>query len=141
VPPHEHATFYCSSALTLNITREVMKESGFRPRRVSSKRRRAGSPSSATTWVGLEQFFEPNREILVAHDADGVLAALSLSPSHARAWPSEPARASFSNTQDTAEEVGIAVIPVGKQRVTKQRYAHTDVSSSRLVRRPPKSSR
>jgi hypothetical protein len=42
---------------------------------------------------------------------------------------------------DTAEEVGIAVIPVGKQRVTKQRYAHTDVSSSRLVRRPPKSSR
>jgi spore maturation protein CgeB len=92
VPPHEHATFYCSSALTLNITREVMKECGFCPSARLFEAAACGVPVVSDTWVGLEQFFEPNREILVAHDADGVLAALSLSPS-ARARVAERARA------------------------------------------------
>jgi spore maturation protein CgeB len=81
VAPGQHANFYCSSALTLNITREAMKECGFCPSARLFEAAACGVPVVTDSWPGLELFFEPEREILVARDTDGVLAALSLSPS------------------------------------------------------------
>ena len=37
-----------------------------------------GAPVLSDAWEGLDEFFAPGREILVAHDTDDVLAALEL---------------------------------------------------------------
>ena len=39
----------------------------------------SGVPVLSDTWEGLDAFFEPGREILVAHGTDDALEALSLS--------------------------------------------------------------
>jgi spore maturation protein CgeB len=92
VAPDQHPAFYCSSAMTLNITRDVMKESGFCPSARLFEAAACGVPVLSDSWPGLELFFEPEREILVARGTDCVLAALSLSPA-ARARMVERARA------------------------------------------------
>lgn len=92
VAPGDHAAFYCSSSLTLNITRQVMTASGYCPSARLFEAAACGVPVVSDSWPGLEQFFEPGREILVAHSTDCVLAALSLSPAE-RAKVAEGARA------------------------------------------------
>jgi spore maturation protein CgeB len=91
VAPGEHAAFYCASSLTLNITRQVMSETGYCPSARLFEAAACGVPVLSDTWPGLEYFFEPDREILVAHSTECVLAALSLSPL-ARAKVAERAR-------------------------------------------------
>ncbi len=92
VAPADHPAFYCSSSLTLNITRQAMTESGYCPSARLFEAAACGVPVISDWWPGLDCFFEPGREILVAHDTECVLAALSLSPL-ARAKLAERARA------------------------------------------------
>jgi spore maturation protein CgeB len=37
-----------------------------------------GTPVVSDDWVGLDTFFEPGSEIVLAHDADDVAAALTM---------------------------------------------------------------
>ncbi|HEY8521586.1 MAG TPA: glycosyltransferase, partial [Gammaproteobacteria bacterium] len=78
VPPPDHATFYCSSRLTLNVTRRAMAEMGYCPSGRLFEAAACGTPLVSDAWPGLERFFEPGSEILVASSADDVTSALSL---------------------------------------------------------------
>lgn len=78
VPPPEHATFYCSSRMTLNVTRRAMAEMGYCPSGRLFEAAACGTPLLSDAWPGLERFFEPGSEILVAASADDVTAALSM---------------------------------------------------------------
>ncbi|WP_181706416.1 glycosyltransferase family protein [Chthonobacter rhizosphaerae] len=92
LPPDAHPAFYASSRLTLNITREAMARSGWCPSGRLFEAAACGAVLLSDTWPGLDQFFEPGREILIARTTDDTLAALDLSAAE-RARIAEAARA------------------------------------------------
>jgi len=69
---HEHNAFNASTRLVLNVSRECMAQMGYSP--ATRVFEAAGVAACLVTdaWEGIEQFFEPEREILVARDADDV---------------------------------------------------------------------
>ncbi|HYD52327.1 MAG TPA: glycosyltransferase [Gemmatimonadaceae bacterium] len=74
--PHEHPAFYASSRLTLNVTRGAMASMGWCPSGRLFEAAACGVPIVTDAWDGLDAFFAPGEEVLVARDADDVLAAL-----------------------------------------------------------------
>lgn len=79
MPPPDHPSFFCSSSWTLNITRGAMAAVGYCPSGRLFEATSCGTPVVTDWFSGLDEFFEPSREVLVAQDTDGVLAALDLS--------------------------------------------------------------
>lgn len=78
VAPPDHAAFYSSSRLTLNITRRAMAETGYCPSGRLFEAAACGTPILSDSWEGLDQFFEPGREILVAQNTEDAVAAMRL---------------------------------------------------------------
>src|ERR1044071_1280050 len=79
VPPSAHASFFSSSALTLNVTRGAMARMGYCPSGRLFEAAACGTAIVSDEWAGFETFFEPGVEILVARDTDDVIAAMQLS--------------------------------------------------------------
>ncbi|MFP3940011.1 MAG: glycosyltransferase [Thermoanaerobaculia bacterium] len=80
VPPPRHPAFYCSSPATLNVTRGPMAENGYCPSGRLFEAAACGVPVVSDVWPGLETFFEPGREILLARSTDDVVGAVELGP-------------------------------------------------------------
>lgn len=78
VPPHLHPAFYCSSRLTLNITRKAMAEMGYCPSGRLFEAAACGTSILSDWWEGLDQFFAPDSEILIARTTDDAVRALEL---------------------------------------------------------------
>jgi spore maturation protein CgeB len=78
LPPAEHPAFFSSSRLTLNVTRAPMAELGYCPSGRLFEAAACGTPLLTDHWEGLEQFFVPGREILVATDAEAVVSAMAI---------------------------------------------------------------
>lgn len=78
LPPCEHAAFFCSSRLTLNVTRHAMADMGWCPSGRLFEAAACGVPVISDLWAGLEDFFEPGRELLVARGPEEVLSTLGL---------------------------------------------------------------
>src|SRR5829696_6183111 len=74
--PPQHATFYSSSRLTLNVTRAAMAAAGYCPSGRLFEAAACGAPILTDWWTGLEHFFTPGREVLVAASTDDAVAAL-----------------------------------------------------------------
>ncbi|MEI9408910.1 glycosyltransferase family protein [Mesorhizobium salmacidum] len=81
LPPADHPAFFSSSRLTLNVTREAMAQKGWCPSGRLFEAAACGAAIITDAWPGLADFFEPGREVLLAHDTDDVVAALQL-PEH-----------------------------------------------------------
>lgn len=77
--PGEHASFYSSSGMTLNITRGPMAASGYCPSGRLFEATACGATVLSDWWEGLDTFFEPARELLIARQTQDVLDALELS--------------------------------------------------------------
>lgn len=73
VPPAGHPDFYCSAALTVSVTREPMARMGYCPSGRLFEAAACGVPVLGDWWEGLDRFFEPDREILVARSAGEAL--------------------------------------------------------------------
>jgi len=78
VPPAEHAAFYCSARLNLNVTRSPMAALGYCPSGRLFEAAACGAALLSDTWPGLELFYEPGEQILTASSCDDVVAALCL---------------------------------------------------------------
>ncbi|PWU07210.1 MAG: glycosyltransferase [Terriglobia bacterium] len=74
--PADHPAFYCSCKLTLNVTRGVMARVGMCPSGRLFEAAACGAPVLSDWWEGLDQFFEPGTEILIARNTEDVLDAL-----------------------------------------------------------------
>lgn len=85
VPPHEHAAFLCSSRITLNVTRAHMSRLGFCPSRRMFEAAACGVAILSDEWTGLDAFYRPHAEILVARTAQDTLAALAMDDATLRA--------------------------------------------------------
>ena len=84
VPPSQHPAFYSSSRLTLSITRAAMAEMGYCPSGRLFEAAACETPVLSDAWDGLQEFFEPGREILVASSASEVDEFLALDPEELR---------------------------------------------------------
>ena len=80
LPPADHPAFFCSSPLTLNITRSDMAAMGYCPSGRLFEAAACGVPALSDWWEGLDSFFEPGREILIARTSEEAVAALDLDP-------------------------------------------------------------
>jgi spore maturation protein CgeB len=85
VPPPEHSRFYCSSRLTLNVTRAAMARMGYCPSGRLFEAAACGVPVLSDSWNGLETFFEPGREILIARSTEEAVSILKLPPENVAA--------------------------------------------------------
>ncbi len=79
LPPAEHPAFFCSSRLTLNVTRAAMAEMGWCPSGRLFEAAACRAPVLTDLWPGLDAFFAPGEEILAADTTEDALAAIDLS--------------------------------------------------------------
>src|SRR5438270_949895 len=80
-----HNVINCSARMALNINRESMARTGFSPPTRVFEAAGAAACLITDAWTGVEQFFEPGREILVAHGADDIVRYLrEIAPADAR---------------------------------------------------------
>jgi spore maturation protein CgeB len=76
--PPEHPAFYSSSRLTLNVTRAAMAQMGYCPSGRLFEAAACGTPIVSDWWQGLDEFFEPGRDILIARTSEDVIRAMAL---------------------------------------------------------------
>lgn len=86
VPPQNHPLFYAQSRFTLNITRADMIRAGYSPSVRLFEAAACATPIISDMWDGIDTFFLPNREIVLAQNDKDVLHVL-------QAWPEERRRA------------------------------------------------
>lgn len=67
--PREHRAFYNAQRFTLNVTRADMIAAGWSPSVRLFEAAACGIPIVSDAWNGLEEFFEPDSEILVARSS------------------------------------------------------------------------
>jgi len=68
----EHNAFNCTPRAVLNVSRDSMARYGFSPATRVFEAAGAAACLVTDAWEGIELFFEPGREILVARDGDEV---------------------------------------------------------------------
>jgi spore maturation protein CgeB len=78
LPPAEHPGFYAGQRLTLNVTRAEMVRAGWSPSVRLFEAAACATPVVSDWWEGLDAFFEPGHEILIAEDGEDVLRHLAL---------------------------------------------------------------
>jgi spore maturation protein CgeB len=78
LPPSEHPAFFSSCRMTLNVTRRGMAEMGWCPSGRLFEAAACGTPVLSDVWDGLDEFFTPQREILLVGSTEDVVAALDL---------------------------------------------------------------
>jgi spore maturation protein CgeB len=76
----DHPSFYCSSLLNLNVTRRAMADNGYCPSGRLFEAAACGATIVTDEWEGLDRFFAPDIEILIAKQTEDVIAALQRSP-------------------------------------------------------------
>jgi spore maturation protein CgeB len=77
--PAQHPAFFSSSRLTLNVTRRAMKAMGYCPSGRLFEAAACGTPIVSDAWEGLDRFFTPGKEIVIAQSSDDVVTALGQS--------------------------------------------------------------
>jgi spore maturation protein CgeB len=84
LPPIQHPAFYCSSRMTLNVTRRAMAEMGYCPSGRLFEAAACGVPILTDEWEGLDNFYTPGDEILLCRSTKDVLNALDMSSEQLR---------------------------------------------------------
>jgi spore maturation protein CgeB len=74
--PARHAAFYSAQRYTLNLTRADMIRAGYSPSVRVFEAAACETPVVSDPWPGLERFFVPGEEILLADSSGEVLALL-----------------------------------------------------------------
>jgi spore maturation protein CgeB len=73
---HQHNAFNASAQAVLNVNRSSMADVGYSPATRIFEAAGAGACIISDAWEGIEQFLEPEREILIARDTAEVVEHL-----------------------------------------------------------------
>jgi spore maturation protein CgeB len=92
MPPHRHLVFYGAQRFTLNITRAEMTAAGWSPSVRLFEAAACGVPIISDAWPGLDEFFRPGSEIIIADDGTDVVFAITDIPEEERRTIGEAAR-------------------------------------------------
>jgi spore maturation protein CgeB len=79
LPPSEHAAFFSSSRLTLNVTRQAMARMGWCPSGRLFEAAACRTAVLSDDFAGLSDFYTPGEEILIGRTTDDALVALDMS--------------------------------------------------------------
>lgn len=74
--PSGHRAFYTSLRFTLSVTRAPMIQAGYSPSIRLFEAAACGTPIISDWWPGLDSFFKPDEEILIAGTSEEVTAIL-----------------------------------------------------------------
>lgn len=80
LPPPDHPALFASSRITLNVTRRAMAQTGFCPSGRLFEAAACRTPILSDWWPGLDEFFRPGEEILIANTTQEALDILDLDP-------------------------------------------------------------
>jgi spore maturation protein CgeB len=72
-----HNAFFCSALATLNVNRDSMARYGFSPPTRVFEAAGSGACIITDKWVGIEEFLEPDTEVLVAANGGEVADILA----------------------------------------------------------------
>ena len=72
----DHNRINCSARMVLNINRQCMADTGFSPPTRVFEAAGAGACVITDAWSGISQFFDPEREILLASSAEDIVRYL-----------------------------------------------------------------
>lgn len=75
--PRFHAQLYCSSRMTLNVTRRDMVMAGYSPSVRLFEAAACAATIVSDNWPGLDTFFTPGKEILLPLDRTDVTRYIS----------------------------------------------------------------
>jgi spore maturation protein CgeB len=81
MPPPEHPAFFCSSRLTLSVTRGPMAQNGYCPSGRLFEAAACGTPIVSDWWAGIDTFLQPEHEFIIARRPEDVVEALEMSDS------------------------------------------------------------
>ena len=76
IPPPDHPAFYSTQRYTLNVTRADMVQAGWSPSVRLFEAAACGVPVISDRWPGIESFFVPGSEIILAQSPEDVVAVL-----------------------------------------------------------------
>ena len=76
LPPARHTWFYGRQRYTLNVTRADMRRAGWSPSVRLFEAAACGAPIISDRWPGLEEVLTPDEHVLIANEADDVVAWL-----------------------------------------------------------------
>jgi spore maturation protein CgeB len=76
VPTGDHNRVNCSASMVMNINRSSMADFGFSPPTRVFEVAGAGTCLLCDDWPGIDQFFEPGKELIVIRSAEDVVSAL-----------------------------------------------------------------
>ena len=76
LPPLEHPRFYSAQRFTLNVTRRDMVSAGWSPSVRLFEAAACGVPIISDCWKGIEDYFTPGDEILLARTTGDVIRLL-----------------------------------------------------------------
>jgi spore maturation protein CgeB len=110
----DHNALNCSPKAVLNISRDSMASYGFSPATRVFEAAGAGACIITDYWVGIDFFFEPGKEILVAKSGDEVKEVLS------------------SLTPERAKQIGQAAL---KKVLDKHTYAHRAIELDKILKK------
>jgi spore maturation protein CgeB len=91
--PRQHRAFYNAQRYTLNLTRADMIRSGWSPSVRLFEAAACGTPIISDWWEGLDEFFDPGDDILIARSATDVASYLHDVSDEERVAVGERARA------------------------------------------------
>jgi spore maturation protein CgeB len=109
----DHNALNCSPKAVLNISRDSMASYGFSPATRVFEAAGAGACIITDYWLGIDFFFEPGKEILVARSGEEVKEILS------------------SLTEEKAKQIGEAAL---KKVLQKHTYTHRAVELDKLLK-------
>jgi spore maturation protein CgeB len=78
VAPGDHPSFYGSAPITVSVTRRAFAELGHCPSGRLFEAAACGTPVLSDRWEGIDAFFRPGSEILLARTTEDALSALAL---------------------------------------------------------------
>jgi spore maturation protein CgeB len=125
VAPGGHRSFYTSQRLTLSITRRDMREAGFSPSIRLFEAAACGTPIVTDPFPGLEQFFRPVAEIVVARTGADVLRCLQDMTPRARSVMAARARRKVLSEHTAAHRA--EALEKYTEEVLTRRPSHTAV--------------
>ena len=119
---HEHNAFNCTPHAVLNIARDSMANVGFSPATRVFEAAGAAACLITDAWEGIEQFLEPDEEVLVARDGQDVADHVrGLTPERAKAVGEAALNRVLS--EHTYAHRGAQVDALLREQVSKKRVA------------------
>jgi spore maturation protein CgeB len=127
ISPQAHRNFYCAQRATLNVTRRDMVQAGYAPSVRLFEAAACGVPIISDVWPGIESFFIPDTEILLARDTEDVLRHLSMLAREPRAEIGKRARSRVMREHTAAHRAASLENLVHEIRTSKQTPSRTRV--------------